>query len=124
MISREPARAVYFAEGEHHDPGSPKGPEALRASLLLHLLFAPKVVIGDSQALNNPTFRALVSDPDGEPLESSDITGLLVEGDLVVARRAGRSFEEVRADHVDRGVQDTPPASYARFLDSVAGPPE
>ncbi|MGW6279877.1 hypothetical protein [Kribbella sp. NPDC055071] len=124
MISREPARAVYFAEGEHHDPGSPKGPEALRASLLLHLLFAPKVVIGDSQALNNPTFRALVSDPHGEPLETSDITGLLVDGDLVVARRAGRSFEEVRADHVDRGVQDTPPPGYARFLDTVAGAQE
>lgn len=124
VISKEPARAVYFAEGEHHDAGSPKGPEALRASLLLHLLFAPKVVIGDSQALNNPTFRALVSDPHGEPLESGDIASLLIEGDLVVARRAGRSFEEVQAGHVDRGVHDVPPLRYARFLDAVANPQE
>jgi hypothetical protein len=122
VISEEPARAVYFAEGEHHDPGSPKGSEALRASLLLHLLFAPKVVIGDSQALNNPAFRALVSDPQGEPLESSDITSLLIQGDLVVAKRAGRTFEEVRAGHVAGGVHDVPPVRYARLLDAVATP--
>ncbi|WP_406051342.1 hypothetical protein [Kribbella sp. NBC_00889] len=120
MVSIEPVRSTYFTQSEPHDAGSPKTAPRLRACLMLHLLFAPRLVVGDSQALNNSAFRALVQKPRGTVSLTSDIRPLLADGDLVIAKRSGRTFAEIRAGQADRGVHGVPRAKYAALLDDVA----
>lgn len=120
--SGEPGRAVYFSQVEPHDPGSFKRAVDLRASLLLHLIFTPRIVIGDAQALNNPVFRSLLSSSSGEPAPDSDVASLLTGGELVIAKRAGQTLEQIQTDHETRRVHGVPPREYARFLDEVATP--
>lgn len=118
----EPGRSVYFSQVEPHDPGAFTRGVDLRASLLLHLLFTPRIVIGDAQALNNPVFRALLWDTTGEPGPRSDLASLLAEGELVIAKREGRTLEQIQTDHEARRVHGVPPREFARFLDEVATP--
>ncbi|MEV5962336.1 hypothetical protein AB0L70_11275 [Kribbella sp. NPDC051952] len=121
-MAEGPARAVYFSQVEPHDPGSLKRAVDLRASLLLHLIFTPRIVIGDAQVLNNPVFRSLLSGPTGEPAQDSEVASLLAGGELVIAKRAGLTLEQIQTDHEARRVHGVPPREYARFLDSVATP--
>ncbi|TCO43619.1 hypothetical protein EV646_112196 [Kribbella antiqua] len=120
MIWDEPVGATYFAESDPHDPVGPKQRPDLRACLLLHLLFTPRLVIGDSQALNNPAFRALLTDESGTPSADSDIAPLLARGDLVIAKRTGQTLAEIRAGHAAGDVVGVPPVEYAAFLDEIA----
>ena len=48
---REP---VYLADAEPHLPEPFRAAADLRARVILHVLFADALVLGDSQSLNNP----------------------------------------------------------------------
>jgi hypothetical protein len=71
---------------------------------------------------DNSAFRALVQKPRRAVSPTSDIRPLLAIGGLVIARRSGRTFAEIRTGQVDRGVHGVPPARYAALLDDVAMP--
>ncbi|MCF2527671.1 hypothetical protein [Yinghuangia soli] len=114
---------VYLADAEPHARGAAKSSADLRSCLILHALFSGSLIIGDSQSLNNPYFRRLVSLeealPAGEVSVPRDIARLLQHGNLRIARRAGQTLRLIRDEHAARGVENVPDASYAELLETM-----
>lgn len=121
-------RGAYFSDASHHSPLAADieaasirdGALMLRARTLLHLLFAEQLVIGDSPALNNRAFRALVWADEAVPDCPNDFAELLKARRLVIAKRAHRSFEELRNDQQQDNVLHVPSPAYAAYMDQVA----
>src|SRR4051794_21388854 len=109
--------SVYLADAEPHDPQAPRTGTELRARLMLHLIFAERLVIGDSQALNSKPLRELLRGASGSDAPGSDILSLLSVGELVIARRSHSTLEELREEHAGRNVFNTPSREYAALLD-------
>ncbi|MFD5819072.1 hypothetical protein [Streptomyces sp. NPDC127038] len=109
---------VFLSDAEIHRESDFATAEDLRARVLFHVLFSDELLIGDSQCLNTPLFRALVS-----PAEArrhgvrGDLGQLLDNGRIQVARRDGLTLREVHASQALREVKHRPDAGYADELD-------
>lgn len=113
---REP---VYLADAEPHLPEPFRAAADLRARVILHVLFADALVLGDSQSLNNPYLRQLLTTEAGQP---RDLAALVKDGHLRVARRSNvPSFLTIRNDHAEREVDNVPSPEYAEWLDEITG---
>jgi hypothetical protein len=111
---REP---VYLADAEPHLPEPFRAAADLRARVILHVLFADALVLGDSQSLNNPFLRRLLTT---ETIQPHDLAALLQNGHLRIARRSSApSFLAIRDDHAKREVDNVPSPEYAEWLDEV-----
>ncbi|MFF0449791.1 hypothetical protein ACFYT4_25830 [Streptomyces sp. NPDC004609] len=105
---------IYLSDVEIHRQSPIARAEDLRARVLFHVLLSDVLLIGDSQCLNTPLFRALVSPDEGDASVRSDLGQLLDGGRIRVARRDGQPLPEVRASQVARGVEHAPSEAYAR----------
>jgi hypothetical protein len=111
---REP---VYLADAEPHLPEPFRAAADLRARVVLHALFADSLILGDSQTLNNPYLRQLLTT---EAVQSRDLAALMEAGHLRLARRSSvPSFLAIRDDHAERGVDNVPSRAYAEWLDEI-----
>ncbi len=111
---REP---VYLADAEPHLPEPFRAAADLRARVVLHVLFADSLVLGDSQSLNNPYLRHLLTT---DAIRPRDLAALLRDGYLRVARRSSvPSFLDIRNNHAERGVDHVPSPEYAEWLDEI-----
>lgn len=111
---REP---VYLADAEPHLPEPFRASADLRARVVLHALFADSLILGDSQTLNNPYLRQLLTT---EAVQSRDLAALMEAGHLRLARRSSvPSFLAIRDDHAERGVDNVPSRAYAEWLDEI-----
>lgn len=111
---------VFLSETEHH--GSPvTDPGGLRARIAQNALFAERLIITDSQALNNVTLRSLLDSRNSQSSEwRADLAELIHSGMLVIARRdSAGSFREIRDEHAARKVADVPDEEYAELIDSI-----
>ncbi|MEU0601645.1 hypothetical protein ABZ484_25890 [Streptomyces sp. NPDC006393] len=112
------ATKVYLSDVEIHLQSPFASAEDLRARVLFHVLFCDELLVGDSQCLNTPLFRALVSrDEAGASPVRSDLGVLLDSGRIRVARRDDRTLREVRDSQELRGVDNVPSAEYAEAMD-------
>jgi histone H3/H4 len=111
--------SVYLADAEPHLPEPFRAAADLRARVILHVLFADALVLGDSQSLNNPYLRQLLTTEAGRP---HDLAALIKDGHLRIARRSNvPSFLTIRNDHAEREVDNVPSPGYAAWLDDITG---
>lgn len=115
-VSMEPTSSVLLVDAEHHSPYASRSAAELRAAALLHLLFSERLVVTDSQALNNSFLRDLVTGIDPE----LGLQPLLHDGLIKIALRSGSTFSEVTENQKRRGVQSTPSLAYAATLDDLS----
>jgi hypothetical protein len=111
---------VFLSETEHHGSRL-TDPQALRARIVQHALFAERLIITDSQVLNNAALRSLLDSqaPDASAWRA-DLVDLIRSGMLVIARRdSANSFREIRDGHKARNVKDVPSEAYADFIDEA-----
>ena len=109
--------SVYLADAEPHLPEPFRAAADLRARVILHVLFADKLVLGDSQSLNNPYFRELLTTESGRPY---DLAVLIHDGFLRIARRNNySSFLAIRNQHKGENVKNVPSPQYAEWLDEI-----
>lgn len=120
------AEKIYLSDVEPHAAAPIDGAPDLRSRVLLHVLFADTLLIGDSQSLNNKYFRALVSPQEAEVGENAaagavlpDLAPLLEEGRIRVARRAGYTLRKIRDEHATKSVDNVPSPDYADQLDAM-----
>lgn len=116
-LSDTAPRGVAGRHGGAPDPVG--GAVALRAKIMLHLLFTDRLVVGDAQALTNPTLRALLWPGDEFPGCPADLAALLHSGNLLVAKRdSEESLRTLRDWEAEHEVEHTPSAEYAELLDA------
>ncbi|MEU6896306.1 hypothetical protein ABZ934_32125 [Streptomyces sp. NPDC046557] len=120
------AERIYLSDVEPHAAAPIDRASDLRSRVLLHVLFADTLLIGDSQSLNNKYFRALVSPQEAERVEKAsagavlpDLAPLLEEGRICVARRAGYTLRSIRDEHATKNVENVPSPDYADQLDAM-----
>jgi hypothetical protein len=117
----------YFAESFQYGPAAralPTGSAAalLRARILLHLLFTDRLVIPDSQILNNPHLRQLVSPHEAAGPLPADLDEFVVAGRLAIARRDTMpSLAELHEWQVANRMPDVATPEYARLIDGMVG---
>lgn len=111
---------VYLSDVEIHRQSPIASAEDLRARVLFHVLLSDTLLVGDSQSLNTPLFRALVSaqETDGQAVRS-DLAPLLVSGRIRVACRDGEPLTAVRDAQDLRQVENVPGAAYAELMDGM-----
>ncbi|MFE3505589.1 hypothetical protein ACFXPX_09605 [Kitasatospora sp. NPDC059146] len=121
------AERIYLSDVEPHAAAPIDRASDLRSRVLLHVLFADALLIGDSQSLNNRYFRALVSAEEArqvpwaeEGAELPDLAPLLESGRIRVAVRAGRTLREIRDDHRRRNVTNVPEPGYVARLTAMS----
>lgn len=111
---------VYLSDVEIHLQSPIANAEDLRARVLFHAVLSDTLLIGDSQALNTPLFRALVSSQEAGGLGvRSDLAPLLSSGRIRVACRDGKTLTAVRGDQQRRQVKNMPGAAYAELMDGI-----
>ncbi|MEU0936900.1 MULTISPECIES: hypothetical protein [unclassified Embleya] len=132
---------IYLSDVDPHASSPVEKIDDLRARVVLHVLFADTLLIGDSQSLNNKYFRSLLSAEEAErvrgerpfrdvaPLADplppaasaplSDLTPLLDRGHIRVARRLGSTLRELRDVLAAKGVENAAEPGYAAFLDDL-----
>ncbi|MFI9774489.1 hypothetical protein ACIHCV_07235 [Streptomyces sp. NPDC051956] len=117
------AERIYLSDVEPHSAAPIDSASDLRSRVLLHVLFADTLLIGDAQSLNNKYFRALVSAEEAGRATGgallSDLALLLEEGRIRVARRVGLTLRDLRDDHERRNVENVPGPAYADRLDAL-----
>jgi hypothetical protein len=90
----------------------------LRARILLHVLFTDRLVIPDSDILNNHMLRGLVSVDESQPDVPADLGLLLKEGRIAIAARDTHgSLPELREWQLGRNMPDVPTREYARLVE-------
>ncbi|MFJ6718686.1 hypothetical protein [Streptomyces sp. NPDC091259] len=118
--ARLSSEKVYLSDVEIHLQSPIANAEDLRARVLFHAVLSDTLLIGDSQALNTPLFRALVSSQEaGRMGVRSDLEPLLSSGRIRVACRDGKTLTAVREDQQRRHVKNMPGAAYAELLDGM-----
>jgi hypothetical protein len=132
---------IYLSDVDPHASSPIARIGDLRARVVLHVLFADTLLIGDSQSLNNKYFRSLLSTEEAEQVELehlfdhtapladpitaalatplSDLTPLLDQGYIRVARRVGCTLRELRDVLAAKGVDNAAGPAYAAFLDDL-----
>ncbi|MGW6817745.1 hypothetical protein [Streptomyces sp. NPDC055005] len=120
---------IYLSDVEPNPVGPLAYAADLRSRVLLHVLLADALLVGDSQSLNNKYFRCLISaeERDGEAeaprLQQaevlSDLAPLLREGRIRVAQRAGSTLFGIRDEHARRRVNNVPDRAYVDHLDAL-----
>ncbi|MFD5097499.1 hypothetical protein [Streptomyces albidochromogenes] len=111
---------VYLSDVEIHRQSPLANAEDLRARVLFHAALSDTLLIGDSQALNTPLLRALVSsDEAGGHTVRSDFAPLLSSGRIRVACRDGQTLAAVREAQKTRQVEHAPGAAYADLMDGM-----
>ncbi|MGW4031305.1 hypothetical protein ACWEFL_18660 [Streptomyces sp. NPDC004838] len=108
---------IYLSDVEIHRQSPIAKAEDLRARVLFHVLLSDILLIGDSQSLNTPLFRALVTPEEAVGSVRSDLGQLLENGRIRVARRDGQTLREVRASQESRDVEHVPSIAYAEEMD-------
>lgn len=109
---------VYLSDVEIHRSSPIASAEDLRARVLFHVLFCDELLVGDSQSLNTPLFRALVSPDASRPgTVRADLGQLLDIGRIRVALRAGHTLRQVRDSQAERQVEHVPDVAYAEEMD-------
>lgn len=121
---------IYLSDVEPNPVGPLAYAADLRSRVLLHVLLADALLVGDSQSLNNKYFRCLISpgehdDGSGAPRLQrdavlSDLAPLLREGRVRVAQRKGSTLLGIRDEHARRQVNNVPPRAYVSHLDALA----
>ncbi|MCX5323855.1 hypothetical protein OG847_31060 [Streptomyces sp. NBC_00120] len=111
---------VYLSDVEIHRQSPIASAEDLRARVLFHVLLSDTLLVGDSQSLNTPLFRALVSSQEavGHAVRS-DLAPLLDSGRIRVACRDGQTLTAVRDAQKLRQVEHVPSAAYAELMDRM-----
>jgi hypothetical protein len=110
---------VFLSETEQHLVRPVIDPQSLRARITLHALFAERLVVTDSQILNNPALR-LIMTGEGGSAWLGDMADLIRSGGLIVARRdTAASFRQIRDEHKARNVSNVPGEGYAEWLDEL-----
>jgi hypothetical protein len=110
---------VFLSETEHHLVRPVVDPQNLRARITLHALFAESLVVTDSQILNNPVLRLILTG-DGGGAWLGGMADLIRSGGLIVARRdTADSFRQIRDEHNARKVENVPEEGYAEWLDEL-----
>ncbi|MFP3989604.1 hypothetical protein U9R90_19440 [Streptomyces sp. E11-3] len=111
---------IYLSDVEIHRQSPIVSAEDLRARVLFHVLLSDTLLIGDSQSLNTPLFRALVSSSEGDSQAvRSDLAPLLAGGRIRVACRDGQTLTTVRDAQELRRVENVPSAAYAELMDRM-----
>lgn len=111
---------VYLSDVEIHRQSPMASAEDLRARVLFHVLLSDTLIVGDSQSLNTPLFRALVSAHEtGGQAVRSDLAPLLTGGRIRVACRDGQTLMAVRDAQDLRRVENVPGAAYAELMDRM-----
>ncbi|MFC5723993.1 hypothetical protein ACFP1Z_27885 [Streptomyces gamaensis] len=120
------AETIYLSDVDPHSSAPIHRVADLRARLLLHVLFADSLLIGDSQSLNNPFFRALVCTEEARRVEwpagtspLPDLAPLLRDGRMRVALRAGPGLRAIREQHEQQRVDNVPSRDYVEWLDGL-----
>ncbi|MGV9559434.1 hypothetical protein [Streptomyces sp. NPDC003522] len=118
--ARSSSEKVYLSDVEIHRQSPIASAQDLRARVLFHVLLSDTLLVGDSQSLNTPLFRALVSpdEADGQAVRS-DLAPLLDSGRIRVACRDGQTLAAVRDAQGLRQVEHVPSASYAELMDRM-----
>jgi len=117
----------YFAESFQYGPAARALPTEsaaalLRARILLHLLFTDRLVIPDSQILNNPHLRQMVSPHETAGPLPADLDEFVVAGRLAIARRDTMpSLAELHEWQVANRMPDLATPEYARLIDGLVG---
>lgn len=117
----------YFAESFQYGPAARALPPdsaaaLLRARILFHLLFTDRLVIPDSQILNNPHLRQMISPDEAVGPLPSDLDEFVVAGRLAIARRDTMpSLAEFHEWQVANDVPDVATPEYARLVDELVG---
>ncbi|MFD3555729.1 hypothetical protein ACFWWA_27065 [Streptomyces goshikiensis] len=121
------AERIYLSDVEPHAAAPIDRASDLRSRVLLHVLFADTLLIGDSQSLNNKYFRALVSAEESRHVQWSagssalpDLAQLLESGRLRVALREGKTLHGIRDDHRGRNVENVPEPAYVAQLTAMS----
>ncbi|MFF9060946.1 hypothetical protein ACF09K_20000 [Streptomyces sp. NPDC014882] len=118
--ARLSSEKVYLSDVEIHRQSPLASAEDLRARVLFHVLLSDTLLVGDSQSLNTPLFRALVSSREaGGRSVRSDLAPLLSSGRIRVACRDGQTLRAVRDAQELRQVEHVPSASYADLMDRM-----
>lgn len=118
--ARFSSEKVYLSDVEIHRQSPIASAEDLRARVLFHVLLSDTLLVGDSQSLNTPLFRALMSshEADGQAVRS-DLAPLLGSGRIRVACRDGQTLTTVRDAQKLRQVEHVPSAAYAELMDRM-----
>jgi hypothetical protein len=118
--ARLSSEKVYLSDVEIHRQSPIASAEDLRARVLFHVLLSDTLLVGDSQSLNTPLFRALVSshEANGQAVRS-DLAPLLGSGRIRVACRDGQTLTAVRDAQKVRQVEHVPSAAYAELMDRM-----
>lgn len=118
---------IYLSDVEPHAAAPIDRASDLRSRVLLHVLFADTLLIGDSQGLNNRYFRALVDAEEARKVRwspgtaaLSDFGALLEAGRLRVALRAGGTLHRISDGHRAEGVENAPDVPYVERLTGVS----
>ncbi|MEV7354264.1 hypothetical protein [Kitasatospora sp. NPDC091276] len=118
---------IYLSDVEPHAAAPIDRASDLRSRVLLHVLFADTLLIGDSQGLNNRYFRALVDVEEARKVRwspgtaaLSDFGALLEAGRLRVALRAGGTLHRISDGHRAEGVENAPDVTYVERLTGVS----
>ncbi|MFI9360535.1 hypothetical protein ACIG5E_05675 [Kitasatospora sp. NPDC053057] len=121
------AERIYLSDVEPHAAAPIDRASDLRSRVLLHVLFADALLIGDSQSLNNKYFRALVSAEESRHVPWSaggaalpDLAPLLESGRIRVALREGQTLHGIRDDHKRRSVENVPEPAYVAQLTEMS----
>ncbi|MZE79788.1 hypothetical protein [Streptomyces xinghaiensis] len=118
--ARSSPEKVYLSDVEIHRQSPIASAEDLRARVLFHVLLSDTLLVGDSQSLNTPLFRALVSSHEaGGQAVRSDLAPLLGSGRIRVACRDGQRLTAVRDAQKLRKVEHVPSAAYAELVDRM-----
>jgi hypothetical protein len=118
---------MYVTEADPHNsaPREPLSGTKLRAHLMLLAMFYDKLMVGDSQIINNPHLRSLIwpGEPSVEPEMPVDLGLLLQKGVLFPAIRSGMSsLSSVWQDLEDRKTEGISSREYVHFVeDSLRG---
>jgi hypothetical protein len=122
------AKAAYLSDTVTHSPAVRADADAepvhaavaLRAKILLHLLFTDRLVVGDAQALTNTTLRALLWPAEACGACPADLGELVAAGALRVAMRDSQeSLGALRDWQAEHEVESTPSPAFAAFLDEA-----
>ncbi|MCB5167507.1 hypothetical protein LG634_22090 [Streptomyces bambusae] len=121
--------SIYLSDVEPNPVGPLVHAADLRSRVLLHVLLADALLVGDSQSLNNKYFRSLISPAEGDggadapqahgSTVLADLAPLLQEGRIRVARRAGSTLLGIRDDHAAKQVNNVPDRAYVGRLDAL-----
>lgn len=114
---------LFLSEIDIHHT-SPMTGNALREYIIMHSLFFNKLITGDSQFNNNPHLRSLLWDKEAPNSVNhpGDFSVFLKEGYLLPAiRKDYSSLNDVRKDHLTRGVANVPGKGYVDYLQDCLG---